>query len=396
MANTVVMKVPTGVGQVVATGPLTSGQTYTPDTSGVIIVDPRDELALIQGGCSLASPAGSISTIRNLLDGGDFSTNPWQRGTSFTSIANTLTYTADRWFAVGGSSSNISVSQVAVTAVPGFSGALQFGRASANSNTAVIKFGQACSTFNSVKYQGLQVCLSFWALAGANWSPASGNLNVFLASGTGTDGSAANLGSGGWTGYTSLSLTPNQGSAAPASGIAQPITTTWTRYSFYGTIPAGANQIGVLFEATPVGTAGANDWVQIIGVQLESGTQPSAFDHRTAADELIACQRYAYQINEPGSGVVVGVGAAAGTNAELVMIPLPVQMRVAPTVTVTAGSFKFLPGTSTATAVSGFAASATHTANYISLVGTTTATSGVAVALVGGGGSGTILASADY
>jgi hypothetical protein len=34
--------------------------------------------------------------FRNLIIGGDFSTNPWQRGTSFTSVAN-VTYTADRW-----------------------------------------------------------------------------------------------------------------------------------------------------------------------------------------------------------------------------------------------------------------------------------------------------------
>ncbi len=32
----------------------------------------------------------------NLIIGGDFSNNPWQRGTSFTSVA-TNTYTADRW-----------------------------------------------------------------------------------------------------------------------------------------------------------------------------------------------------------------------------------------------------------------------------------------------------------
>ena len=53
--------------------------------------------------------SGQPAFPRNLLDGSDFTTNPWQRGTSFTSIANTLTYTADRWFAVGGSSSSISV-----------------------------------------------------------------------------------------------------------------------------------------------------------------------------------------------------------------------------------------------------------------------------------------------
>jgi len=85
----------------------------------------------------------------------------------------------------------------------------------------------------------------------------------------------------------------------------------------------------------------------------------------------------------------------AGTNAEIIFIPLPVQMRAAPTVTVSAGSFKFnIAGT--ATAVAGFAAGTTHTPNYISLVGTTTATSGQGTLLQGGGGAGYIQASADF
>ena len=49
-----------------------------------------------------------------------------------------------------------------------------------------------------------------------------------------------------------------------------------------------------------------------------------------------------------------------------------------------------------ATAVAGFAAGTTHTPNYISVVGTTTATSGQATILQGGGGAGFIQASADF
>jgi hypothetical protein len=153
------------------------------------------------GTATLAQPAGvggsQLAFPRNIIDGGDFTTNPWQRGTSFTSISNTLTYTADRWFAVGGVSSSIGVSQVTgVTGVLGFTQALQFGRANANSNTAAINLGQVVETLDSVRCQGQQVTLSFWAAAGANWSPASGNLNVLLASGTGTNQSAAESGRG--------------------------------------------------------------------------------------------------------------------------------------------------------------------------------------------------------
>jgi hypothetical protein len=182
------------------------------------------------GTATLAQPAGVGGSLlalpRNMIDGGDFTTNPWQRGTSFTSIASTLTYTADRWFAVGGASSSISVSQQAVTTVASFGNALQFGRAGGNANTVVITLGQVIESADSIRAQGQQVTLSFWALAGANWSPANGNLNVQIVSGTGSNQSAGSAVTGAWTGYGSLTVTPQQGAAAPAANIAQPITTT--------------------------------------------------------------------------------------------------------------------------------------------------------------------------
>jgi hypothetical protein len=352
------------------------------------------------GVATLAVPAGvggsQLAFPRNVIDGGDFTTNPWQRGASFTGIANTPTYTADRWFAVGGAASSISVSQITgVTNVLGFTQALQFGRAAANANTAVISLGQVVETLDAIRCQGQQVTLSFWALAGANWSPAFGNLNVLLASGTGTNQSAANLVAGTWTGYASLTLAPQQGSATPAANIAQPLTATWTRYAFTATVPAGCTQLGVLFNATPVGTAGAADFVQIMGVQLEIGAQVTPFEHRDIELELAIAQRYFFNIPEPASGVIVGAGMVAGTNAEIIFIPLPVQMRAAPTVTVSAGAFKFnIAGV--ATAVAGFAAGTTHTPNYISVVGTTTATAGQGTLLQGGGGAGFVQASADF
>jgi hypothetical protein len=361
------------------------------------------------GTATLAVPAGvggaNVANFRNLIDGGDATVNPWQRGTSFTGIANTLTYTADRWFAVGGASSSISVSQQAQTGVLGFAQAFQFGRANANANTAVINFGQVVETLDSYRAQGQTVTLSFWAQAGANWSPSNGTLNVLLASGTGSNQSATNLVAGSWTGYSSLTLTPQQNLQpnsspstsvlAPAANIGQQVTTSWQRYAFTATVPNGCTQLGVLFNATPVGTAGAADFVQIMGVQLEIGAQATPYEHRDAEVELAIAQRYFFNVPEPGSGVVVGTGMVGATNSEIIFIPLPVQMYKAPTVTVSAGSFKFNL-TGTATAVAGFAAGSTHTPNYISVVGTTAATSGQATLLQGGGGAGFVQASADF
>src|SRR5258708_3201084 len=211
----------------------------------------------VSGTATLAAPAGvggsQLAFPRNIIDGGDFTTNPWQRGLSFTAIAGAAIYTADRFFAVGGASSSISVSQVSgVTAVPGFSLALQFGRAAANANTAVINLGQVVETLDSIRCQGQIVTLSFWAQAGANWSPANGALNVLLASGSGANQSAASLVAGTWTGYSSLALTPQQNISPNASpttavltagaNIAQQITTSRQRYAVTATVPVACTQ----------------------------------------------------------------------------------------------------------------------------------------------------------
>ena len=358
----------------------------------------------IPGAATLVVPAGvnapNPAFPRNLIDGGDFTTNPWQRGTSFTGINNAtspVVYTADRWFAYSNNASaSISVSQVTgITAVAGFSQALQIGRASGNAITTPFSLGQVIETADSIRAQGQQVTLSFWAVAGANWSPASGALNVLIATGTGTNQSAGSLLAGTWTNYSSLVVTPQQGASGAATNVAQPITTTWTRYAFNATIPSNTSQIGILISATPVGTAGSADYVQLMGVQLELGPQATPFEHRDVEMELAICQRYFFNIPEPASGVVVGAGMIAAANAEIIFIPLPVQMYKAPAVTVSAGSFKFnIAGT--ATAVAGFAPGSTHTANYISVVGTTTGTSGQGTLLQGGGGAGYVQASADF
>jgi hypothetical protein len=352
------------------------------------------------GTATLAMPAGiggpNLANFRNLIDGGDFTTNPWQRGTSFTGIASTLIYAADRWFAVGGASSSISVSQVTgVTAVPGFSQALQFGRASGNANTAVINLGQVIESLDSVRCQGQTVTLSFWAAAGANWSPASGVLNVLLASGTGTNQSAASLVAGSWTGYTSLTLTPQQGSTAAAANIGQAITSTWTRYSFNATVPTGCTQLGLLLSATPVGTAGTSDYVQIMGVQLEIGAQATPYEHRDVQVELDLAQRYCWVIPEPAAGVIIATGGAtAAANHQNYLLYTPVQMRAAPTVSVTTGGFQVAAAGSAATAT--ISAGSTHTPNQITLTSAVTETIGLAAHIQGNGGSGSIVISADF
>ncbi len=317
---------------------------------------------------------------RNLIDGGDFTINPWQRGTSFTGISTTLTYTADRWFAVGATTSSISVSQVANTTVAGFSQSLVFGRGSGDTHTAQISLGQVLESADSVRMQGQPVTFSFYAAAGANFSASA--LNVQVISGTGNNQSAANMIAGSWTGQTNVINTTTA------------LTTTMTRYSFTGTVPAGCTQLGVQLSYTPVGTAGGNDNVAFEGIQLEAGGL-SVFEHRDIEVELAICQRYAWVVPEPASGVQVAVGGANATaNNQTFYLAPPTQLRAAPTVTVTTGSFKVAASAPAATAT--ISPGTTHTPNAITVTSTVTQTVGGSAALVGGGGSGSIVASADF
>jgi hypothetical protein len=334
-----------------------------------------------------ATTVNSLANFRNMIDGGDFTTNPWQRGTSNGSnhITNTVTYGPDRFFFAGGASSSIDWSQVADTGIAGFNQSLKMQRTAANSNTAVLNMGQVLETADCIKCQGQVVTLSFWAKQGANYS--GGALTVALNhSTTAGNDTAAHL----------VAASTNWQSPPTIINTTQALTTTWTRYQFTGTaVPATATQLGVLLTWTPTGTAGSDDSISIQGMQLEIGPVATPFEHRDVEVELALCQRYCYVINEPASTVIVGTGMISTTNHETIYIPFPTAMRAAPTVTVTAGSFTFnIAGTQTAVG-GGFAGGGTHTPNAMSIVGTVSATVGQATQLVGGGGAGLITASAD-
>jgi hypothetical protein len=330
---------------------------------------------------ALPASAG-VANFRNLLDGGDFTVNPWQRGTSQAAdIANTLTYMADRFFTVGGASSAIDWSKQADTGIAGFSQALRWQRKSANTDTAKISMGQVLETADSIRAQGQTVTLSFYVKAGANFLASSATFAAAIVSGTGTDQSAANLVAGSWT---------NQ-----ANVVSQNIAPTITDQlvTITGTVPVGATQLGVLINYTPSGTAGANEYLQFKGFQLEIGG-PTVFEHRDAQVELEICQRYCWVTNEPAANVIVGAGMNTTTAIQVFYIATPVQMRVAPTVTVVAGTFKTNQASvATATTIT---AGTTHTPNAISVNGNSAGTAGQGTLLQGGGGTGSITASSDY
>lgn len=396
-----------------ATNALTGNELFAGDTQLAQGLAPESAAF---SSSQLAVYAGNTANFRNLLIGGDFSTNPFQRGTSTaSSISSTVTYQADRWFGVGGATSALIMQTTTNTTVPGFNTGLTVKRVSATTDTLAINVGQVLETADSLRAQGQTVCLSFWAAASANYSPANSALGVFIYSGTGTNqASSASLMQAG-------SLTNQQTCNSTALGVTGAISsvalsTTMQRFFVIGKVPTSATQLGVMFQMTPVATASGAptlaDSYQLMGVQLEitsaNATQASAaayasaFEHRATEVEVALCQRYFYQINEPSAGVVLGTGLAKTAAIGVLQVPLPVQMRVAPTVTTTIGNICVTNGAAAAQTVTTLAAIGTGaagaTVNSLSVSAFTsgTLTIGQGALLVGSGGTGLIAASAEF
>jgi hypothetical protein len=97
---------------------------------------------------------------------------------------------------------------------------------------------------------------------------------------------------------------------------------------------------------TPVGTAGAADFFEVTGVQVELGSVATSFSRAggTIQGELAACQRYYYQTEK--STKYVFPGFSYSTTIFFAVAALPTSMRIAPTVVTsgTAGDYRVLQG----------------------------------------------------
>jgi hypothetical protein len=240
----------------------------------------------------------------------------WQRGTSFNGTAPY--YGADRWFfarpgAVAGSTLTRQSAGLA-----GFNYCARMQRDSGNTNTSGVRLFYSLETADSIPYAGKTVTLSYYVRSGANYSGGS-NAYITLGSGTGTDQQLGN------TGFTGFSTVAANNSITPTS--------TWTRYSITGTVSSSAMELGLEIGYTPTGTAGANDFIEVTGIQLDEGSV--ALPYRRASStlqgELAACQRYYWRSGGDSGYQPFGLGRATATTTATMLINNPVPMRVAPT-----------------------------------------------------------------
>jgi hypothetical protein len=240
----------------------------------------------------------------------------WQRGTSF-STNNTYVYSADRMWVFSGLSTACTFSQVTPTGLADFPFAIRAQRNSGNTGTAGVFIGQIIESNNLQDLQGQAATISFWARAGANYSAGSSLLAAGVYTGTtANQGLIARI--GGWTGGVYQSSSPT-------------LTTSWQRFSATFTIASNVQEISVEFNYTPVGTAGAADYFDITGIQIEKGVSATSFDIRPYGAELALCQRYYFAATKYVSALVGGV-APTSTN-------YPVEMRIAPIIAGGAAGF---------------------------------------------------------
>lgn len=266
--------------------------------------------------------AGTNFARKNVLINGNMSIA--QRATSaIAAAASYAQISLDRWgvyFPVGAS---LTLAQVAANG-PGFRYAAKMQRNAGVTNVGPAQMRYVVETADSIPLQGKQVTLSFYAKAGANYSATSLNLQSSVFMGTGVDESNAGMGS--WSGVTSASQL-------------NALTTSWQRFTQTLTLPSNTSEIGLLFQSSFVGTAGADDSVYITGVQLEEGSVATNFEQRSIQQELALCQRY-YETGVASWMVLYGASTTNGNTFGYYAhhILFKVKKRVAPTVTNTTPS----------------------------------------------------------
>lgn len=257
----------------------------------------------------------------------------WQRGAggaaSMAVPASSTIYTADGWYLSTGVNQACTVSQQAgLTNGSQWSAKVQ--RNAGQTGVGGMQFGFPLDTDELYPLLGQFVRLSLVAKAGANWSPASGTLSMFMAVGTGAPVKRV-------VGFTGETFPINSGGN---------LTTTSTLYQFSSAaiVPVTTRQADIVMFWTPVGTAGADDSFSIDDVQPEivadANHGASAFERLNFQEQWLLCQRQFWKSfpygTAPANNVGMGTGeidwpsvaaAAATTRGSLRM---PVPMRIAP------------------------------------------------------------------
>jgi len=308
------------------TAPLTTkGDLLTFGTSATrLAVGSNGDTLVADSAASTGLRWQATKSTQNAIINGAF--DIWQRGTSFTA---TNVYSADRWYTYNAGADCTWSRQ---TGSGEFQYVMRVARNNGSTNTGRRDIWYSSAIEEATQFAGKTVTLSFWAKAGANYSAASNALVLAVYSGTGsTDVNRVN------TAYT--------GDATVINDQSFTLTTTLTRYSVTFTLGSTVTQFAAGWKFTPVGTAGANDWFEITGVQFEVGSVATTFRRSggTLQGELAACQRYYWRAADAAvtaNHLLMNANAYTTTDCRGV-VQFPVTMRTTPTLVQSSGTNYF-------------------------------------------------------
>ena len=309
------------------------------------------------GAVQTFTPPPYVAGKNAIINGG---MDIWQRGTSVAIAASSgITYTADRWCTTTGTGQAITVSQQATadtTNLPNIQYCTRYQRNSGQTGTGQLFFAQSLETVNSIPLAGKPVSISFYIRAGANFSATGNYLYSRLVFGTGTSQNG---------------LIPGLTGATQIVGINVTATTTWQRVTATAVVPSTATQLYFDINYVPTGTAGANDYFEITGVQLELGSTATTFSRAggSIGGELALCQRYYWRQNAGTTGYgIYGWGTCSASTTFQPVMKFPVTMRTVPTAldytNLATGDGVTITGTSTA----GLLSNSTPDMAYLNIV----------------------------
>ena len=266
-------------------------------------------------GLKWSAPAPAIGANCIINSNFDF----WQRGTSFTTVANQA-YTADRFQIVhSGTSVNVTASQQ--TDVPNVRSEYSIEVKQVTSNATSVNeyaINHIVEQFNALPYLGNSCTLSFWYKSNKT---GSHGVRIYGSNNTGgTDQqttftvSAADT----WE-YKTVAVTAL--SAVSASSA---------------TINNSAFNINIGFRVSNNGfsSISANDYFRVSQIKFEVGSSATTYSRfgSTITEELAACQRYFWrQTASNAYSAFAAHGIMFSTTYGYLQNALPVTMRATPT-----------------------------------------------------------------
>ena len=270
-----------------------------------------------------------VKTRRQPVRSADFQV--WQNGTSIAASAGGIMWTAAGWFFYRGALATGATVAKQSNPENGYPQSLRLQRDNGNAAVDVLLLLQSLTSQDSKPLAGKYVTLAIRCKKGANFSPTA-TCAISLRTGKGTDESL-------YTGFTSA--------ATLVSISLLGITTSFDTYTTNTIqIPSDVTQLGLQLTYTPVGVAGADDWIEIEYIRLDEGKVAVAHVPETFDAELERAEFFeqVWGGDDADEYIAQGAEIAVGATARF-FLPYKRPMRAVPTLTATGNFEAYFPRT---------------------------------------------------